>query len=538
MALHGAAARRRRRPRRRHPVAARRLGGVAATSRTSPTRSSTARCAASASASTSSTTPHTCPNCGAKDSFTEARQFNLMFKTFAGPVEEDAAVAYLRPETAQGMFVNFANVLQTTRKKPPFGIAQVGKSFRNEITPQNWIFRTREFEQMEMEFFVPPAEAAAVVRVLVRRAAATGTSSSASRPSMLRLRAHDADELSHYSSGTSRRGVPVPVGLGRARGHRQPHRLRPHPARHPLGRAARLLRPGDGRALRAARDRAGGRRHPHDGGVPPGRLRRGRGRRRGPHRAAPPPPPGAVQGGGAAAVEEGHAARRWPGRCSALLRPRVHVSTTTTPSRSDAATAARTRSARRWPSPSTSTRSRTRPSPSATATRPSRSASPSTASSTRSNPASNRLTRFSRDQCARCGVDRYEPPSSGGAGWAGAPPPVGGVGVAEQRQGLGHQLGHRRVGVGLVEPGPVVGRPAQVPRVQHRLLQHQPGVEVAHRRRIGHQLDQRHELLAGGVDGRHPRPAAPLSASTSSPRAVPSWPAWCRTKARYHGDGE
>jgi len=104
--------------------------------------------------------PHTCPNCGAKDSFTEARQFNLMFKTFAGPVEEDAAVAYLRPETAQGMFVNFANVLQTTRKKPPFGIAQIGKSFRNEITPQNWIFRTREFEQMEMEFFVPPAESA------------------------------------------------------------------------------------------------------------------------------------------------------------------------------------------------------------------------------------------------------------------------------------------------------------------------------------------------------------------------------------------
>jgi glycyl-tRNA synthetase len=104
--------------------------------------------------------PHTCPNCGAKDSFTEARQFNLMFKTYAGPVEDDAAVAYLRPETAQGMFTNFANVVQTTRKKPPFGIAQIGKSFRNEITPQNWIFRTREFEQMEMEFFVPPAEAA------------------------------------------------------------------------------------------------------------------------------------------------------------------------------------------------------------------------------------------------------------------------------------------------------------------------------------------------------------------------------------------
>ena len=107
-----------------------------------------------------------CPNCGAKDSFTEARHFNLMFKTFVGPVEDDASVAYLRPETAQGIFVNFKNVQTTSRKKPPFGIAQIGKSFRNEITPGNFIFRTREFEQMEMEFFVPPEEARAVVRVL------------------------------------------------------------------------------------------------------------------------------------------------------------------------------------------------------------------------------------------------------------------------------------------------------------------------------------------------------------------------------------
>src|ERR1035437_292621 len=99
-----------------------------------------------------------CPNCGSTE-FTEARAFNLMFKTHAGPLEDEGAVAYLRPETAQGMFTNFVNVLQTTRKKPPFGIAQVGKSFRNEITPQNFVFRTREFEQMEMEYFVPPADA-------------------------------------------------------------------------------------------------------------------------------------------------------------------------------------------------------------------------------------------------------------------------------------------------------------------------------------------------------------------------------------------
>src|ERR1700730_18237803 len=98
-----------------------------------------------------------CPNCGSTD-LTEARAFNLMFKTHAGPVEDDSTVAYLRPETAQGMFINFKNVIQTTRKKPPFGIAQVGKSFRNEITPGNFVFRTREFEQMELEYFVPPDE--------------------------------------------------------------------------------------------------------------------------------------------------------------------------------------------------------------------------------------------------------------------------------------------------------------------------------------------------------------------------------------------
>jgi glycyl-tRNA synthetase len=146
--------------------------------------------------------PHTCPNCGAKDSFTEARQFNLMFKTYAGPVEEDAAVAYLRPETAQGMFTNFLNVLQTTRKKPPFGIAQVGKSFRNEITPQNWIFRTREFEQMELEFFVPPAEAAQWYEYWCAERLQWYVDLGMPRE-MLRLRAHDADELSHYSAGTS-----------------------------------------------------------------------------------------------------------------------------------------------------------------------------------------------------------------------------------------------------------------------------------------------------------------------------------------------
>ena len=98
-----------------------------------------------------------CPQCGGE--LSEPRQFNLMFETYVGPVHDESNKAYLRPETAQGIFINFKNVLSFARKKPPFGIAQIGKSFRNEITPGNFIFRTLEFEQMEMEFFVPPAEA-------------------------------------------------------------------------------------------------------------------------------------------------------------------------------------------------------------------------------------------------------------------------------------------------------------------------------------------------------------------------------------------
>jgi glycyl-tRNA synthetase len=146
--------------------------------------------------------PNTCPSCGATGSFTEAREFNLMFKTFAGPVEGSGHEAYLRPETAQGMFTNFGLVLQTTRKKPPFGIAQVGKSFRNEITPQNWIFRTREFEQMELEFFVPPDDGPqwydywCTQRLNWYRDLGIPAE-------MLRIRDHDADELSHYSTGTA-----------------------------------------------------------------------------------------------------------------------------------------------------------------------------------------------------------------------------------------------------------------------------------------------------------------------------------------------
>ncbi len=146
--------------------------------------------------------PEQCPNCGTRGELTEPRQFNLMFKTHAGPVEESSTVAYLRPETAQGMFINFANVLNTSRKRPPFGIAQIGKSFRNEITPGNFVFRTREFEQMEMEFFVPPDEADQWYEYWCQTRFQWYVDHGID-PEMLRLRPHDDDELSHYSSGTS-----------------------------------------------------------------------------------------------------------------------------------------------------------------------------------------------------------------------------------------------------------------------------------------------------------------------------------------------
>jgi len=158
-----------------------------------------------------------CPQKMKGCTFTEARAFNLMFQTHAGPVEGEGATVYMRPETAQGMFVNFANVLQTSRKKPPFGIAQVGKSFRNEITPGNFIFRTREFEQMEMEFFVPPAESAKWYEYWCETRMQWYIDLGIPAD-MLRLRAHDADELSHYSSGTSDIEFEFPWGWGELEG--------------------------------------------------------------------------------------------------------------------------------------------------------------------------------------------------------------------------------------------------------------------------------------------------------------------------------
>ena len=140
-----------------------------------------------------------------------------MFETTVGPVKEEGATVYLRPETAQGIFINFKNVLQFSRRKPPFGIAQIGKSFRNEITPGNFIFRTREFEQMEMEFFVPPDDAPRWFAHWLAERERWYTELGI-RPDHLRLRAHDADELSHYSSGTSDVEYLFPIGWSELEG--------------------------------------------------------------------------------------------------------------------------------------------------------------------------------------------------------------------------------------------------------------------------------------------------------------------------------
>lgn len=156
-----------------------------------------------------------CPECGGE--LTPARKFNLMFKTFMGPVEDSAAQVYMRPETAQGIFINFQNVITATRKKMPAGIAQIGKSFRNEITPGNFVFRTREFEQMEMEFFTPPADAPKwydywkqerfdwYLKYGIRR-------------DKLRLREHGKDELAHYAAGCADVEYEFPFGWSELEG--------------------------------------------------------------------------------------------------------------------------------------------------------------------------------------------------------------------------------------------------------------------------------------------------------------------------------
>ena len=157
--------------------------------------------------------PGETPDCD----LTEARAFNLMFETSIGPVRDEGSLAYLRPETAQGIFINFKNVTSSLRVKPPFGIAQIGKSFRNEITPGNFLFRTREFEQMEMEFFVPPAESVKWYEYWIAERRRWYLDLGL-RDTHLRVRPHDPDELSHYSSGTSDLEYLFPIGWSELEG--------------------------------------------------------------------------------------------------------------------------------------------------------------------------------------------------------------------------------------------------------------------------------------------------------------------------------
>ena len=226
-----------------------------------------------------------CPVCGSRGTLTEPRMFNLMFKTFMGPVEEQAAVVYLRPETAQGIYVNFLNVLQSSRQRIPFGIAQIGKAFRNEITPGNFIFRTREFEQMEMQFFVKPGTDAEWFE----------------RWREWRMEWHhdlglDAREAAVAPARPGRAGplrqrgvrhpVRVPLRLAGDRGHPQPRRLRPGPPPGVLRQEARVLRPGRERALPAVHRRDLRRRRPRDPHAAGRRLPRRGGRGRDPRRCS------------------------------------------------------------------------------------------------------------------------------------------------------------------------------------------------------------------------------------------------------------
>jgi glycyl-tRNA synthetase len=156
-----------------------------------------------------------CPNCG-KIEWTEAKKFNLMFKTHQGVIEEDATLVYLRPETAQGIFVNFKNILDTTRMRLPFGVGQIGKAFRNEITPGNFTFRTREFEQMEIEYFFDPEKNAweDVFAMWKKDSFDFITTTLGVDAHNLRMRDHEKDELSHYSKGTTDIEYKFPWGWG------------------------------------------------------------------------------------------------------------------------------------------------------------------------------------------------------------------------------------------------------------------------------------------------------------------------------------
>lgn len=157
-----------------------------------------------------------CPECGGK--LTPPKKFNLMLKTWVGPVEEKSAISYLRPETAQGIFINFKNILETSRKKIPFGIAQIGKAFRNEITPKNFLFRVREFEQMELEYFVKPGEDEKFFDYWVKERMKWYTQVLKIKKENLRVRKHKKEELAHYAKASVDIEYKFPFGWGEIEG--------------------------------------------------------------------------------------------------------------------------------------------------------------------------------------------------------------------------------------------------------------------------------------------------------------------------------
>ena len=211
-----------------------------------------------------------CPTCG-KFNWTDIRQFNLMFKTFQGVTEDAKNTVYLRPETAQGIFVNFQNVQRTTRRKLPFGVCQIGKSFRNEITPGNFTFRTREFEQMELEFFCKPGTELEWFAYW-KQFCHDWLLGLGIRDENLRLRDHDPEELSHYSNATTDFEFVFPFGWGELWGvaDRTNFDLTAH--QNTSGKDHDLLRPGERRALHPLCSRALPGRRPGDPGLPGGRL--------------------------------------------------------------------------------------------------------------------------------------------------------------------------------------------------------------------------------------------------------------------------
>ena len=233
----------------------------------------------------------TCPVDGGP--LSAPRRFNLMFQTYMGPVQDEASIVYLRPETAQGSYVNFKNVQQSSRKKLPFGIAQIGKSFRNEISPGNFVFRMREFEQMEMQYFVRPVTPP-------RRRSTSGCPRRKAwyerygvTPERLRLREHASDELAHYAKKAIDVEYRFPFGWKELEGvhNRGDFDLGNHAKS--LRREPGVLRPGDGGALHPLDRGDRGRRRPRGVHVPHRQLPRGGGPRRDARRAAPPPGPGA-----------------------------------------------------------------------------------------------------------------------------------------------------------------------------------------------------------------------------------------------------